>query len=321
MNSPLHKSAPIDVSVIICTWNRADLLRQTLLHFRRLIVPANISWELVIVNNRCTDHTDRVVNEFTAQLPIRLLHEDRAGKSFAANFAIEQSRGDLLLWTDDDALVDPHWLSQYLRCMQDYPTAMYFGGPVEPWFSESPPTWLTRNFEDISCAFATRRIGQDTRPINVDEYPYGVNMAMRREALAGETFDVRVGPSLDSHVRGEDVLLIDRFKERGLLGIWAANARVEHYIPRERLTMKYVWSFYYGQGRTAARLGTPTKVPYLFGLPRWTIKKYALHSAKAWFYSIAKGRRWISEIKAAAWHQGFMREMRLVSDPRQRVSV
>ena len=46
---------PVSVSVVICTWNRAGLLDQTLARMRELHVPAGLAWELLVVNNNCTD--------------------------------------------------------------------------------------------------------------------------------------------------------------------------------------------------------------------------------------------------------------------------
>src|ERR1700738_3055719 len=95
------------VSVAICTWNRARLLGQTLESFVRLRIPEGVSWELLVVNNNCTDDTDAVIERHAGSLPIRRLYEPTPGKSYAHNLAIAEAQGDLVLWTDDDVIVDP----------------------------------------------------------------------------------------------------------------------------------------------------------------------------------------------------------------------
>jgi glycosyltransferase involved in cell wall biosynthesis len=305
----------MDISVIICTWNRAALLDQTLAEMRKLRVPAGVEWELLVVNNNCSDDTDAVIARHAEHLPIRRLFEGTPGKSHAANLAVAQARGDLLVWTDDDALVDPDWLAEYARAARKWPDVMYFGGPVEPWFAAEPPRWIRRNFAAFACAYATREPGPDTRLMEPSEFPYGVNMAIRRRGFEGVAFDTRVGPRFDTHVRGEDVLLVERFRQRGYRGLWVVSARLRHYIPRDRLTHKYIWGFYVGLGKTARRLDPARPVPTLFGVPRWALKQYLLCSLKTLFLSPFKGRRWVAAMKRAAWMKGVLLEAGTASQP------
>ena len=69
-------------------------------------VPNDISWEVLIVNNNSTDHTDDVISEYVGRLPVRRELEPQAGKSNALNRAIDVAKGDYIVWIDDDVLVD-----------------------------------------------------------------------------------------------------------------------------------------------------------------------------------------------------------------------
>ena len=66
------------ITVAICTWNRAQLLDQTLTEMRKLRIPPGIEWELLVVNNNCTDDTDGVLDRHEGRLPIRRLFETQA---------------------------------------------------------------------------------------------------------------------------------------------------------------------------------------------------------------------------------------------------
>src|SRR5437899_2703201 len=101
------------VTVVICTWNRARLLDRTLTAMRRLRIPEATQWELLVVNNNCTDDTDEVIEKHLTHLPIRRLVEPEQGHSNARNRALTVATGDLILWTDDDVEVDPEWLLAY----------------------------------------------------------------------------------------------------------------------------------------------------------------------------------------------------------------
>ena len=109
------------LSIVICTWNRSSLLAQTLEQFTRLRVPEHSTWEVLIVNNACTDDTDAVIKRFDGSLPIRRLFEAVAGHTHARNCAIRHATGDLLIWTDDDVLVSEDWLTRYEEAYARYP--------------------------------------------------------------------------------------------------------------------------------------------------------------------------------------------------------
>ena len=127
------------ITVGICTWNRAHLLDQALTSMHKLRIPNGVEWELLIVNNNCTDDTDNVIAKHKAYLPVRRLFERQPAKSFALNHAIREARGEYILWTDDDALVDPGWVVAYSEAFNRWPNAAIFGGPVRPWFPCPPP--------------------------------------------------------------------------------------------------------------------------------------------------------------------------------------
>ena len=65
----------MDISVILCTWNNADRLNITLNSLFSLEPVDNCKWEIVIINNNCTDHTDDVVCSFTDHLPVKYIYE------------------------------------------------------------------------------------------------------------------------------------------------------------------------------------------------------------------------------------------------------
>ena len=103
------------VTVAICTWNRCELLRQALEQLTKISVPSHVTWELLIINNNSVDRTDSVIDSFRSQLPLRRLFEPNHGLSHARNLAVSEARGDYILWTDDDTLVDPNWIKEYVE--------------------------------------------------------------------------------------------------------------------------------------------------------------------------------------------------------------
>ena len=122
----------LDVSVILCSHNRAESLERTLESLSRLQIQESLSWELILVLNGTRDHSSIVAEKFSGKLPLQCYHLKVAGLSVARNHAIQAARGRLLLFTDDDVEVDPLWVHSLWSAHLRYPQAHYFGGMIEP---------------------------------------------------------------------------------------------------------------------------------------------------------------------------------------------
>jgi glucosyl-dolichyl phosphate glucuronosyltransferase len=71
----------VDCSVVVCTRNRAPQLAETLTSFTKLNIATGTTWEVVVVDNGCTDSTAEVIHSFESTLPLRRVYqpEPRAG--------------------------------------------------------------------------------------------------------------------------------------------------------------------------------------------------------------------------------------------------
>ena len=279
----------MDVTVAICTWNRAELLDQTLRQMRHLRIPEGVEWELLVVNNNCTDHTDEVIARYADALPIRRLFEPRPGKSNAANLAIEQADGDLILWTDDDVLVEPDWLVEYVNVAQRGWRQIISVERSPRFMPISRPVGLRRNAILLGPIYATYQFGDVVRPLKVSEFPFGANMAIRRKHLGLMRFQSELGPCGDNQVRGEETVLLENFNRAGLLGVYVGTARVRHYIPPRRMTKQYLRNWYRGYGRTMIRIEGQPAGRYLFGCPAWAIRIYGQELLKSLLFAPFKG--------------------------------
>jgi glycosyltransferase involved in cell wall biosynthesis len=129
------------IIIAICTYNRANLLKETLECIKEIKKPDACEYSIVVVDNCCTDDTDSVVETYKNTLPIFLIHESKPGLSNARNAAIKEAErvgSDYILWTDDDVRPHEDWLHEYVRTFKDRPEIAIAGGTIEPWF-ESPP--------------------------------------------------------------------------------------------------------------------------------------------------------------------------------------
>ncbi|MGH9460276.1 MAG: glycosyltransferase family A protein, partial [Vicinamibacteria bacterium] len=131
--------ASANLSVLISTWNRSQSLSQTLQSISRCTIPAGLRWELVLVNNNCTDDTDKVAKAFSEFLPIVYVKEPIQGLSRAKNTGLAAASGELILFTDDDVEPCEDWIALYWTSYRATPSGYYFGGPVVSRFELRPP--------------------------------------------------------------------------------------------------------------------------------------------------------------------------------------
>jgi glycosyltransferase involved in cell wall biosynthesis len=260
------------LTVAICTWNRASLLDQTLTEMQKLRIPEGLSWELLVVNNRCTDNTDAVLERHSGALPLRRLFEPKQGHSNARNCAVSNASGDVLVWTDDDVLVDPEWLAEYALAISANPDVSIFGGPISPWFEGNAPDWLLRVWPRVANAYAIRDLGEQPVEFNDATLPFGANFAIRLAAQREYPFDPTTGRNGKGMLGADETTVIRAMLRDGHRGLWAPKARVRHYIPSDRQTIHYLRRFFDGQGQILAREQTWGEAPKLFGKPRWLVK-------------------------------------------------
>ena len=298
------------VTVAVCTFNRARLLDNTLDAFMRLKIPSDVSWEVLVVNNNSTDDTEAVVRNYVGRLPIRSVFEGVPGKSRAANRAVQEASGELVLWTDDDVLVDEQWLTEYVAAARRFPEASFFGGTVDPWFESAAPNWVLQNIDLLSEPYALTQHG--TNIVALDQQAVvGANMALRLDALRRFPFDASLGPTGSRALRGEETDLLARMREAGLSGMWVGSARVRHFVASERMQSSYLWHWYGGLGTYVAhREGAKPDVARVFGAPRWAISKYAGLLAKYCLLTPTRSSAWLRALREAALMRGYISEAR-----------
>jgi len=263
------------ITVAICTWNRCALLERTLEQMTALEIPSDVSWELLIVENNCTDDTVAVASRFASRLPVRIVSEPTPGTSYARNRALRAATGDYLLFTDDDVLVDRAWLAQFVAATQQFPDAVAFGGRIDPWFPQRPDDDFLAAFEDLRLGFCALNYDGPAGPLGPSEYVYTANMGVRCAAARELQFDTELGPS-PAHVGvvNDDINFVDQLRKRGHQVMWVPTMRVQHYVDPSRMTLGYLLKFASGKGRTLIRSkGIPTGTQCL-GVPRWLVRKY-----------------------------------------------
>lgn len=260
------------VTIAICTFNRAETLRLTLNHMRQLQIPPNLTWEVLVIDNNSTDNTPAVLKELALDLPLRGLHEPRPGQSFARNLILKEARGKFILWTDDDALVDPEWLNRIVSTFDETGADFVFGRVEPAWPGDKVPSWYSSR---VNGLFAIIDYGSKSFIASDPHKSFvGVNFAGRAEAhqrLGEFRVDFGVRGNQTGGGLGEDTEMYERALARGMKMVYQPGVVVRHMIPAVRATKMFNWKkALLNQRRFYDYLvKNPPDVPWFLGLPRY----------------------------------------------------
>lgn len=268
----------MDLTVLVCTHNKAALLDRALKAIARQALSPEARWEVLVVANRCTDATAEVVRRWgdRGRIPrLRYVSERRPGIGFARRRGLRESHGRLVGLVDDDCLLAPDWAAEALRFAERNPGAGAFGGKNEL-FWEVPPTPLAELYGE---SLARQDLGPDPVEMPVREWrmPVGAGLVLRRKAVIDSGW-VDHGVLRSRGPRklgaGEDAELALRIRRAGWQVWYSPTLRLQHVIPPGRMGLAYLRRLHRGFGRAdvflRALAAAPQPHPRLDGLA-WSI--------------------------------------------------
>lgn len=234
------------ISVILSTRNRADDLRRTLQSLGTVAIPSGYTCELLLVDNASTDHTQTVLA--TTKLPnmtVRPFYDHIPGKSGALNLGVAQSRGEIIVFTDDDLRYSIEWLEVMTKPLRNREAeavtgAMRLAPHLErDWMGPMHRIWLAAPRPSSVSSGAPELIG--------------ANMAISRQVLSRvPCFDPELGPG--AYGFGDDTLFGYQLEWAGYrIGIVPLST--EHHFLPDRLTRVSFLGHARKLGQSAAYLG------------------------------------------------------------------
>ena len=244
---------PVDVSIVIATCGRSRDLSKTIQSIKAQESP-DCTWELIIVENGRLSHVADAGDPSTIELVREW--EPLAGKSRALNRGLEISRGELIVFTDDDVVVDPRWLKELWRAASTCPDEVAFCGPIVPQFPIAVPDWLVWHAYS-SVLFASLLIDSGEGPLPLQCLPFGPNLAVRASVARKVGFRLDLGPSVENgSLLGEDTAFAAEVRDRyGICtnsrGFWfVPTAPVNHLIATHKLEFPWMMERFFDLGRS-----------------------------------------------------------------------
>jgi glucosyl-dolichyl phosphate glucuronosyltransferase len=280
------------ITVILCTYNRCQSLTKALESVAALRLPESIKWEVLVVDNNSTDQTRKMVENFSCPYPrrFRYLFEPQQGKSYALNAGIREAAGDVLVFTDDDATVEPTWLQKLTAPLNNREWAGV-GGRTLPEQTFSAPNWLGLEERYAMGPLAIFDLGAEARELT--EPPFGNNMAYRREMFEKYGgFRTDLGPRPGSEIRSEDTEFGQRLLSAGERLRYEPSAIVYHAVPPYRIQKSYFLAWWFGKARADFReFGIPSDTRwFVAGVPLYLFRRLAVGILR-WIVAVRPARR------------------------------
>lgn len=232
----------IGVSVIICCYNSGVKLIPTLRHLASQRPFEGIWYEVIIVDNNCTDNTIFIASEewrsLATNIPILFVTEKKAGLKFARKKGLEVSSFEYVVFCDDDNWLCDTYLKRVYQLFEHNDKVAIIGGIGEAVCEIATPIWF--NLLD-GFGYA---IGKEGRENGLVDSAYGAGMAIRRCVMlelmnSSKNFILngRTGNTLSS---GEDIEMCFLVKEAGYDILFDDSLLFHHFLTSKRLT----WSYY-----------------------------------------------------------------------------
>jgi glycosyltransferase involved in cell wall biosynthesis len=232
------------ISVVVCTYNRACLLRQCLQSLADQTLDKHI-FEVIVVDSNSTDETSGIIRSFLLSEPnFKAVSETRMGLSRARNRGCLTAQGQYVAYTDDDCKLPPEWL-ETARSIIGEPAPEIFGGPILPFYDSPKPAWYKDEYASVVLSNVPRMLSSN-------EYLIGANMFYKK-SLLGQTrgFDPRFGMAGDKIAYGEETHLqiTMRNMNPGIGIFYDPRLSVFHLARKERMTIRNIFFHKYSAGR------------------------------------------------------------------------
>jgi glycosyltransferase involved in cell wall biosynthesis len=268
-------------SIIIATYNRCESLKDTL----DSLLKQDCDWsqlsEIIIVDNNSTDKTHQIIESFNNlfKTKLRYLKETRQGKSNALNSGIHAADGNILIFTDDDVLLDASWLNEILQVFNRNEIDI-MGGRVLPLYPAQTPSWIKRNQYYLRGPIVSYDHGEDIIDFKLGKVAsfIGANVVYKKsilEELGG--FNPCLGPGQGTF--GDDIEMFERAAVCGQKNIiYNGKALVYHKVDPQRMTLRYIASWNFQNGRyKAMKEKDNEKYPNRVGkIPTYLIRRILL---------------------------------------------
>jgi len=298
----------MEISVIICTYNRCESLKSVLYNLIEQEGISNINYEVLIIDNNSTDNTKAISEEFSKKYPglFRYFFEGKQGKTFALNKGIREAKGDVLAFTDDDVIIDKGWIASIIKAFDENKNCNAFGGRVNAILPNNLkiPKWIVKEgpYKNIGGPLVEHNNGESIKSYHKKGMyaPTGANMFFHKIIFEKYGyFKEFLNERVKNIPMAEDTEYCFRLLRNKEEILYIPDAIVYHPVYIERLSKKYFRNYSFRIGRASVLMNEPNKngrkllgVPYyiyrflLNNLMKYAISIFSFDFKKIFFYEL-----------------------------------
>lgn len=240
---------PVKLSIVICTYNRERYIAESVRASLNQTVKQG-DYQVIVVNNNSTDGTDNVCRQLLVEenLEFDYFIETNQGLSYARNRGIQESTGEIIVFVDDDAMMERDYVENLLTFFESDSNVSAVGGRIYPRYEENKADWLSPVLMPLIAALD---LGDRARPFRWGKFPIGANMAFRKSVFDKiGLFNVGLGRSGAKLQGGEEKDVFARMRAENLSVWYCPDVIVHHVIPASRLDEAYIRRMGIGVGES-----------------------------------------------------------------------
>lgn len=297
-------AGPPEITVVVCTYNRAALLTRTVESLFAQKAEAT-RFEILVVDNNSNDNTRAVVESLQTKSPVALRYsfEPRQGNAYARNTGVAEAQAPIVAFIDDDVIAADDWVSSIKAGFANHPELSFIGGKVLPLWDGDPPSWLNRSHWS---PLALLDYGDEEKQI-AGQMPLGLltaNIAFKKEVFAevGE-FSPSLQRVKDAIGSMEDTEFLLRACRKGKTGLYLPGLVTWGAIDPERLTKAYHRRWHTGQG-------------HFYGVmndPEWERSSFRFAGVPGHLYreTVQNAMTWVAKMLLGKKDEAFLHECQL----------
>jgi glucosyl-dolichyl phosphate glucuronosyltransferase len=231
-------------SIIICTYNRDEILKESINEIRSLDFDFKL-FEVIIIDNYGKSNTKDIVSSFLIHenFNINYHFEQTPGLSYARNKGYDVANGEWIFYLDDDALIDSNYLKLAVKYLSDA-NKFCLGGVYNPWYKFKKPKWYR---DEWATSMNKPNVFS---VLNNDQFLDGNNFMVNKKVLVDlGGFRTDLGMKEMSIGYGEETELQIRLRQSGKDIYYSPELVVSHLVPLYKMRVIWILRSWYNHGK------------------------------------------------------------------------
>jgi len=243
----------VKISIIVCTYNRANILEDCLDSLVNQTVSGEL-FEIIVVNNNSTDNTFDIAEKYAKRHKnFRIFTETKQGLSVARNRGLKESKYDWLSFIDDDAMAYPNYVERIISTIGKYDFDC-FGGVYYPWYRDMKrPRWLSEKFGQ------SMKYKEQVAILDNGSIPGSVCVFKKEPLLKINGFPEDLGMHGGKIGYGEETFVQFQLRERGYSIGFDPELCILHLVHPSKMRVNWHIKSAYASGRDSVKIFRQTK--------------------------------------------------------------